>query len=353
MTVRKTDMSPYDRVMTALQGGQPDRVPVVPIVREWCARQAGFRFCDILDSIEKYVYAQYFCVRHFGYDAVWDLLAIHAESEAMGSVLKIPEDMPPSVLDHVVKDYDKDLPKLRVPDPRKDGRLPFILEGTRRLKDLCRGTYPVVGYIQAPFRHASMLRGSDTAMRDVYKAPAKLKELLEIATESLIVYGQAVVEAGADIICISDPSSSGDAISRKVWEEFGLPYSTRVVHALKKTGVKMFLHICGNTTDRLDSLASTGVDGLSLDQKVDFAQARQILGDSICLIGNVDPAGTLFLGKPEDVARESTYAIRNAGQKGNFILSSGCLMPAEIPPENLQVMVDTARTIGSYPIEQI
>ena len=75
----RAEMKSYDRVMIALGGGQPDRVPVVPIVREWCARQVGFRFCDILVSIEKYVYAQYFCARHFGYDAVWDLLAIHAE----------------------------------------------------------------------------------------------------------------------------------------------------------------------------------------------------------------------------------------------------------------------------------
>jgi len=186
--------------MTALHGGQPDRVPVVPIVREWCARQAGFRFCDILDSVEKYVYAQYACARHFGYDAVWDLLGIHAESEAMGSVLKVPDDMPPSVLEHPVKDYDKDLGKLRIPDPLRDGRLPFILEGTRRLKDLCRDQYPVIGYIQGPFRHASMLRGTEAVMRDVFKAPAKLEELLEIATESLIVYGQAVAEAGADIV---------------------------------------------------------------------------------------------------------------------------------------------------------
>lgn len=348
--MQQEGMNSYDRVMTTLQGGQADRVPVLPIVREWCIRQVGFRFCDILESVEKYVYAQYYCVRHFGYDAVWDVLAIHAESEAMGCVLKTPEDMSPSVLEHVVKDYDKDMPKLRIPDPQKDGRLPFILEGTRQLKKLCKGEYPVVGFIQAPFRHASMLRGSEMVMRDVFKAPAKLKELLDIAVESLIVYGKAVAEAGADIICISDPSSSGDAISKKIWEEFGHPYTTRVVQEVKKSGVKMFMHICGNTTDRLESLASTGVDALSLDYKVDFAEARKILGDSYCLIGNVDPAGTLFLGKPEQVVKEATYDIRGAGLKGSFILSSGCMMPAEVPPENMEAMVETARTVGKYPI---
>lgn len=113
----------------------------------------------------------------------------------------------------------------------------------------------------------------------------------------------------------------------------------------------MFLHICGNTGDRLDSLARTGVDGLSLDQKVDFALAREILGDSLCLIGNVNPVDVLLLAKPEDVVKESEYSIRKAGRKGNFILSSGCMMPAEIPPENLQAMVNTAKEKGVYPLD--
>ena len=213
---------------------------------------------------------------------MWDLLAIHAESEAMGSVSEVPEDMAPSVVDHVVKDYDKDLGKLRIPDPQKDGRLPFILEGTKRLKELCKDEYAVVGIYSGPFPSRLDASRFGVVMRDVFKAPKKLKDLLEIATESQIIYGQAVAKAGADIICISDPTSSGDAVSRKLWEEFGHPYTTRVVQAVKKTGVKMFMHICGNTSDRLDSLASTGVDGLSLDHKVDFAHARKTLGDTIC-----------------------------------------------------------------------
>ena len=88
-------------------------------------------------------------------------------------------------------------------------------------------------------RHASMLRGFDAFMRDPYKMPDKVKALLEITTLSQIYYGIACVHAGADVVQISDPSSSGDAVSPKVWEEFGLPYTKRVVDALKKMGVKI------------------------------------------------------------------------------------------------------------------
>jgi len=336
-------MTSYERMMTALEGKKPDRTPVFPLVRDWAIRQAGFTVSEAIQDVGKHVYAQFFCLNKFGYDVVRDLSAIHAESEAMGSRLKIPDDGPPSVADFAVKDYDRDLPKLRIPNPWTDGRLPIILEGIKQLKGMCYHQVPVIAYIQAPFRHASMLRGSDNIMRDTYKRPDKVKELLEITTVSQIVYGIACVHAGADIIFISDPTSSGDAISVKTWEEFALPYTSRVVQAVKKTGVKMIMHICGDTSDRLQSLANTGVDCLSLDSKVDFGYARKVLERNFCLMGNVDPTFTLPFKKPEEVAEESREVVNKAGMSGSLILSSGCSVPAMTPPENIEAMVRVAR----------
>jgi uroporphyrinogen decarboxylase len=339
----KSQITSYERMMMALEGKRPDRPPVFPMVRDWAIRQAGFRVSEVIQDVAKHVYTQFYCLKRFGYDGVRDLSAIHAESEAMGSRLKIPDDGAPSVVDFAVKDYDRDLAKLKIPNPWKDGRLPMILEGIKNLKGMCAKQVPVVAYIQAPFRHASMLRGSDEIMKDTYKRPGKVKDLLEITTVSQIVYGIACVHAGADIIFISDPTSSGDAISVKTWEEFGLPYTTRVVQAVKKTGVKMIMHICGDTSDRLESLTRTGVDCLSLDSKVDFGYARKVLGEDFPLMGNVDPTYSLPFKKPEEVEEESREVINKAGMSGGLILSSGCSVPAMTPPENIEAMVRAAK----------
>jgi uroporphyrinogen decarboxylase len=336
-------MNSYERIMAALEGKRPDRTPVFPLVRDWVIRQAGFTVSEAIQDITKYVYAQFFCLKKFGYDAVRDLSAIHAESEAMGSTLKIPEDDAPSVVDFAVKDYDRDVPKLKIPNPWTDGRLPAILEGIRQLKGMCGTRVPLIAYIQAPFRHAAMLRGADELMRDTYKRPDKVKELLEITTVCQIVYGIACTHAGADIIFISDPTSSGDAISIKTWEEFALPYTTRVVQAVKRAGVKVIMHICGDTSDRLQSLASTGVDCLSLDSKVDFSYARKVLGSKFPLMGNVDPAFTLAFKGAGEVENESCEVIEKAGMDGGLILSSGCSVPSITPAENIEAMVRAAR----------
>ena len=339
----KDKMNSYERVMFVFEGKKPDISPVVPMVREWCSKQAGIEFIDELESVEKHVYSQTYSLSQFGYDIVWgEPYACHSESEAMGSVLKVSKGYLPSVEKPAIEDYKADLPKLKLFDPYKNKRLSTLLEGTRRLKKRFNSEVPVMGYVQAPFRHASMLRGSENIMRDMYKQKENLRELCEIALSSQIVYAVAVISAGADILFISDPTSSGDAISKKQWEEWGLPLTTRLVKLVKRSGIKTIMHICGNTEDRLESLASTGVDCLSLDEADDFEKVRKILGPNYCLMGNVSTT-LMAMGSPEEVAEATKEVIRKAGKEGHLLVSGGCLLAENCPPENIRAMVKATK----------
>jgi uroporphyrinogen decarboxylase len=334
-------MTSYQRVMAALNGDKPDRTPVFPMVREWCSKQVGFTFREITDSVEKYVFAQYYCARTYGYDGVKDFGGVNAESEAMGSKLKTYDDQPPSICEYAIDNYERDLPKLKVFNPYADGRMPGIIEGVRRLKEICRGRYPVDAYVQAPLRHAAMLRGASQIYKDMIKQKERLRQLLEITTYTQMIYGTALFHAGADLITISDPTSSGDTISRRQWEEFGFTYTKRLVNELKKTGVKLSMHVCGDTADRIDSFAQLGVDCLSLDYKVDLEIARKKAGDRICLLGNINPYN-LAEASSAEIIEEGVSCIKKAGRNGAFILSSGCGVPAETPAENIRAMVFAA-----------
>jgi len=242
-----------------------------------------------------------------------------------------------------VQNYENDLSRLKLFDPHQNQRLSLILEGMRRLKNRFKHQVPVIGYIQAPFRHVSMLRGSENAMRDLYKAPESLRKLCDIALSSLIVYAVAIISTGVDILFISDPSSSGDAISKKHWEEWGKPLTSRLVNLVKPTGIKIIMHVCGDNSDRLESFAETGVNCLSLDEGVDFEAARNLLGPRYCLMGNVSTS-LLAMGSPEDVKEATREVIDKAGRDGGLLVSGGCILPAICPPENIQAMVETAKT---------
>jgi uroporphyrinogen decarboxylase len=341
-------VTPYDRLMSALSGKQPDRVPVVPWVRDWCALQAGFGIVDIIENVEKHVYSQFYSRQKFGYDCVWDLCGVSAESEAMGTVIRYDNETPPMAVDHPVKDYNRDLKNLQIPDPHRDGRMPNVIKGVERLKELCQGSIPVIGYVQGPLRHATMLRSTEALMRDMLKNPEPVKELLSIVVDSLMVYGAALVHAGADVLMIGDPASSGDVISRKHWEKWGLEPTVRLVQFLKGTGVKVILHICGNITDRLDIMPQIGLDALSVDEKVDLKTARTVLGPDFCLFGNVSPSKALFFGPAEVVESESHECIEKAGRDGPFILGSGCVVPEITDAQHIAAMVHAAEIYGVY-----
>ncbi|MFH1351388.1 MAG: uroporphyrinogen decarboxylase family protein [Pseudomonadota bacterium] len=351
--MNKDEMTPYERMMGVLNGEPVDRVPVAPIVREWCARQAGFTFSGLMNSASMHAFSQYYCAKTYGLDLLWDFYGIHAEAEAMGSVLKVPDDMPCSVERPAIQDYDEDLPKIKLLNPYKDGHLPIVLEGIRQLKELAGERYAVLGYLQGPFRLASMLRGFEPFLKDCIKTDSHLEEFLEFCTDALIVYGTAVIQAGSDFIFIGDPTSSGDAISRKMWMEYGFPYTRRLVKALKANRVKVLMHICGDTSDRLDTFVETGIDAMSVDEKVDLAYAREVMGDDVCLWGNVSPTKTLFMGTPEAVDAEARACIeKGRGKKGNFVLCSGCNVPAEVPPENMKALVNAAHKYGGGDVHE-
>ena len=80
----------------------------------------------------------------------------------------------------------------------------------------------------------------------------------------------------------------------------------------------VILHICGNVSDRLDLIADTGYDGVSLDSMVDLAYAKKEVGDRICLIGNVDVFKPLREGTPAEVVKKAEECIETAGAGGGF-----------------------------------
>ncbi|VUT24657.1 MAG: methyltransferase [Candidatus Methanolliviera sp. GoM_oil] len=357
---RKNDeMTSYERLMTAFELHQPDRVPVTPFVRECCLHWIGKKFIDGVMNPELYAYAQLYSIYKLGYDMVLDLSAITAESEAMGSVIKFYEDAPPFLETPFIKNYEEDIPRLEMLDPHKEktpqgtpSKLPLLLKMIKLEKVVCEEHgIPVMAYVQAPSRHASMLRGTNLLLSNYSKDPDHVKELFDLATESLKIWGEAVIHAGADILWISDPTGSGDMVSRDVFKKFMHPSLTELIRSLKRYNprAKIFLHICGDVSDRLDLMTRTGIDAISIDQKVDISYAKRVTHDflGVCLMGNIDPVGILQQGTSNDVKREAIRCINKGEQGGGYVLASGCILPV-VSQENVEAMVKVAKTKGVY-----
>jgi uroporphyrinogen decarboxylase len=349
-------MTPKERVYAAIRLEQPDRVPLMPLLREFIMKQDGYTFADAYEDPQRYVDSQLRFLERYELDCIWDMFFMTPEADAMGATMLLQPDDAPWLAESPVK-TPADLSKVKLPDPARDGRMPFLLDIVRRLRRSVGDDIPIIAFAQAGFRNAIMLMGIEDFlinMNDMYDTPEFLFELLDIATEGCIIYGRALVEAGADIILIASPLAAQTMIPRAHYEKFAFPYDKRQFDAYHKMGAKILYHCCGNWTDRLDLVSETGVDIISLDSsymKVDLQRAKAQVGHRTCLFGNVDVARTMLQGTPDKVVQETLDSLRFGAPGGGFALSGACTLPRDTPLDNFEAFVRTAREYGTYPLK--
>lgn len=184
------------------------------------------------------------------------------------------------------------------------------------------------------------------------EAQEAIFELMEMTTEALIQFAKAEFEMGANIVQCGDSLASLDVISPQMYKKYVFPYEKKFFEAMKPYKEKYdgltLLHICGNTAEIMDLLVQTGTDILEVDYKVDLMHYKQHISNGVCLMGNLNPAGALLAGTPQDVEKEAIDCIKNAAAEGGFILGSGCEVAIDTPIENMKAMVRVARE-SKYP----
>ena len=203
---------------------------------------------------------------------------------------------------------------------------------------------------QAPFSLASLLRGTENWLTDLYMTDESLvMELLDFCQEATSGFIRLMAETGCDMVSNGDSPAGPDMIPPDLYEKFALPYEQNVAGVAHDMGVDYVLHICGNTDIILEQMIKTGADGLELDYKTNARLAFDILGETTTFFGNVDPSGVLALGTAEMVKEKTTELLDIFSGTNRFVLNSGCALPPNTPEENINTFIRTAREYESDP----
>jgi uroporphyrinogen-III decarboxylase len=211
--------------------------------------------------------------------------------------------------------------------------------------------YPLFsgGYSKAPFDVLSdTLRGTRGLALDLYRIPDKVNEAMERLVPLMIKMGIGAAKAsGRPLVTLPLHKGADGFMSGQQYRDFYWPTFKKVILGLIDEGVFPFLFAEGGYDSRLEIISDlpAGRTAWHFDF-TDMAKAKEVLGNTACLVGNV-PLSLLNTGTPDEVREYCRQLIDVAGKDGGFILASGGVID-KAKPENIQAMVEFTKEYGVY-----
>ncbi len=342
-------MSPAERAAALTKGLEVDRLPCNPNIANGVSRIYGCKISEFNWNAKILAEAQIASYRKFGYDSIRIFTDLFAWAEAMGATVHFPEDDTADLEASAIVDIQA-ISTLHPADPYHDGRLPVYLEAMKYLVDQVGDEISCSAGIVGPFTNAFFLLGMDESLKCIHKNPEAIHKLCQVSLETVIAYADAAIKLGLTPT-ISEPMSSSDVISPKVFREFSLPYLKATIDFVKSKGKNVVVHVCGQTEKIWQDIASIGIGGMSIDNIASLKACCNTIGKQTKILGNVDPGGVMYFAGPKEVRKNTLTCIRDGynSPKG-YVVMSGCSLPIETPFANIQAMMDTVREVG-YPVD--
>jgi uroporphyrinogen decarboxylase len=281
-------------------------------------------------------------VDDFQPDLIFPLMDLAVEANALGRYTVFPTDESATV--PKAPFHMDDLERIEGINITFDGRLMGYVE-TLRLMSVSLPAGMLKGaYVVGPFTLAGLMMGADDTVMATMLDTDGLHRLCHFTTERIQEYIQLLLAAGADVVCILEPTAV--MLSPAQFSEFSAIYIRHIVTSFKYSGANFVYHTCGNTMHLVEKMAASGVHGVSLDSHdmgVDLPAVTARISEDVAVIGNISPATTMRFGTPEDVRGEVAILLRQMASHPNFVLSTGCDLPQETPVANIRAFMEAGR----------
>jgi uroporphyrinogen decarboxylase len=155
----------------------------------------------------------------------------------------------------------------------------------------------------------------------------------------------------AFVLCSDYCFNDNPFLSPAMFDEFIAPFLADLVAGYREMGFYVIKHTDGNIMPILDALVSARPHALhSIDPQggVDLAEVKRLVGDRVCLIGNVNCA-LLQTGTDEEVAADIRRALSQGMPGGGYVFGTSNCIYTGMPLERYQMMLDIWREEGMYP----
>lgn len=338
-------LTPKERLHTVLEGNKADRPPCIcpggmmNMITEELMQTVRIYLPEAhtdaqkMAGLAKAVYEQG-CFENYGVP-----FCMTIEAEEMGAKVNLGSRIyEPHVTGYVI-DTVSDYGKLSEIDLSK-GRVKVVLDAIRILKE--EGDVPVVGNLTGPVSTASSVMEPVVFYKEMRKKNQETHAYMEFITNQLIKFGTAQIEAGADVIAISDPSATGEILGPGFFREFTIKYINRLIDIFREKGAQTIVHICGNMNPVYEEVNGIRSDALSFDSVVPMKEARTKLEGRV-LMGNVSTYALEF-AEPDKVRTLAENCVKN----GSDIISPACGLGMKSPLANIRAILQAVAKEEEY-----
>ncbi len=340
-------MNSTERVRAALQLGQADRVPVLEfIIDDRVARALIPDIRDQADFMDRMDMDGVGCGASFRvvaensdgtYVDEWGVTYSSGGVEAVAHPLRGPVSSM------------ADARSFTPPGPDA----PHRIEKLRDLVSRYKGKRAICFHHRAAFMWSAYLMGLDNLLAALASELDFAEYLMDKVLDTNMQIVRNAIRAGAEVIVLGDDyaHNHGPLFSPDMFRRLILPRLARMVQMIRDEGALCVKHSDGNIYPLLDMIVSTGCHGLNPIEPVagmDLATVKRLVGDRVCLLGNIDCGELLSHGSEEQVEEAVRQAIADAAAGGGFILSSSNSIHSSVNPRNFAAMLRAGRKYGSY-----
>jgi methylthiol:coenzyme M methyltransferase len=212
------------------------------------------------------------------------------------------------------------------------------LKALELLRDDVGSEAAVVGKVFGPWTLGYHVFGVQEFLISTLLKPDRVKQVMRQLLEVTVAFAEAQIDHGADALTLADHCTR-DLCSPEAYRDF-LAEIHQELH--ERIRCPLILHICGDTSDRLEYVRETGLECFHFDSKVPASQARRLAGAKLALMGGTDNIGVVLNGSSESIEQDVAEKLR----VGIDIIGPECAVPLNAPCENLKEIVRAAKKLS-------
>ncbi|GAB4318726.1 MAG: hypothetical protein Kow0069_22020 [Promethearchaeota archaeon] len=353
----------------------PDRVPFAPLMDYFYARVAGVRVDEFvctpyseLLKLTKSVhstFANLFDLAHVPMGRVYSFFQpVPLAHTAFYAKLHLPDDVG-QVLQFLEEPYVgvDDLPRLasegakvawrpRPLRPLLEVLVDFLQLGAHVDHWERRERVPLYtgSAIATPMEALSYLMGMSRWAHAARKHPETVRAACDALLPGLMANDLLLKEfSGVKRAYVCLERVSPKFLSPAAFERFAWPHLKAIVGENNRRGHVNLFHMDTDWSDFLHYFATLPKNGKYLFhlEATPMDVAADEVGHLGALMGNLD-ASTLVFGSARKVAAKAESLISALKDSCRLILSAGCHLPPDTPPENVLAILETVLTAGRY-----